>query len=145
MALPKLADHVRKRPHYAARPPSESEEQRRLISWCRAHEAAYPDLAWIYAVPNGGHRHKAVAGRMKAEGVKAGYPDLALDVARGHFHGLRIELKREKRSLSRVQPRQSAWHDRLESQGYAVYVCYGADAAKQALLAYLALPTPERP
>jgi hypothetical protein len=133
MTLPKL------RTSYSARCPSESDEQIRLMAWCRLHEARYPDLAWLVAVPNGGHRSKRTAGRMKAEGVKAGYPDLALDVARGGYHGLRIELKRAKRSLSRVQPRQTAWHTRLSEQGYAVYVCYGWEAARDALLAYLNL------
>ena len=34
-------------------------------------------LKWIFAVPNGGHRAKSVAGKMKAEGAKAGVPDLS--------------------------------------------------------------------
>jgi hypothetical protein len=137
MTLPKLADHVRR----VRNAPSESEEQRRFVAWCGLPVtlAVYPDLAWIYAVPNGGHRHKATAGRMKAEGVRAGYPDLGLDVARGSYHGWRCELKRARKSLSRVQPRQIAWHDRLRGQGYRVDVCYGFEEAKAALLAYLNL------
>ena len=123
--------------------PTESEEQQTLIRFCQLHVTRYPDLAWIYAVPNGGHRSKRTAGRMKAEGVRAGYPDLALDVARGGFHGLRIELKRRRKSASRVQSRQTEWHERLKSQGYAVHVCHGWEAARDVLLAYLALPKSE--
>src|SRR4051794_30465888 len=35
-----------------------------------------PQLKWLHAVPNGGERSKAVAGMMKAEGVKPGVADI---------------------------------------------------------------------
>lgn len=92
----------------------------------------------IYAVPNGGHRHKATAGKLKAEGVRAGFPDINVDVPCGTaYHGLRIELKRQSRSLSSVAPAQSAWHKLLRQHGYAVAVCYGALEAWGVLTAYL--------
>ena len=44
----------------------------------------YPAAAkLIYHVPNGGHRHKLVASKLKEQGVKAGVPDLVLPMARG--------------------------------------------------------------
>ena len=44
----------------------------------------YPDVfELIYHVPNGGHRHKKVAEKLKDQGVKAGIPDLVLPMARG--------------------------------------------------------------
>ncbi len=94
----------------------------------------------IYAVPNaggysGGFKANAVrAARMKAEGVRKGPPDINVDEARGGYHGLRIEMKHGK---NRPTPDQRAWHDALQARGYAVHVCYSADAAWACLLAYL--------
>ena len=73
----------------------EWQEAAALIRWVDGEGAKlYPELRFLYAVPNGGFRHKSVAGRMKAQGARAGVPDFNLDVARGPYHGLRIELKR---------------------------------------------------
>ena len=37
----------------------------------------------MFRIPNGGSRHPAEAARLKAQGVKAGVPDLCIPVARG--------------------------------------------------------------
>ena len=44
----------------------------------------------LFAIPNGGHRHKAVAVKLRAEGVCAGVPDLMVPEAHGGFNGLFI-------------------------------------------------------
>ena len=75
--------------------------------------------------------------KFKREGLRAGYPDLGLDMARGEYHGLRIEMKRRKGGVVSIE--QLAWHNLLRKQGYAVRVCKGADDAIQALEWYLAL------
>lgn len=76
--------------------PTESVEQQCLFRWAAFQSGKYPELKLLYHVPNGGSRKKSEAGRFKAEGVKAGVPDLCLPVARGGYHGLYIELKRLK-------------------------------------------------
>lgn len=76
--------------------PTEAQEQMTLFSWAAMQSGKYPELNLLYHVPNGGSRHKAEAGRLRAEGVKAGVPDLCLPVARGQYHGLYIELKRQR-------------------------------------------------
>ena len=68
--------------------PTESVEQQSLFRWAAYQSGKYPELKLLYHVPNGGSRNKAEAGRFKAEGVKAGVPDLCLPVPRGEFHGL---------------------------------------------------------
>ena len=67
--------------------PTESVEQQCLFRWAAFQSGRFPELALLYHVPNGGSRKKAEAGRFRAEGVKAGVPDLCLPVARGGFHG----------------------------------------------------------
>ena len=51
----------------------EHQEQKTLIKWCEYKGHPYN---LIFAIPNGGQRHKAVAAKLKAEGVKSGVPDL---------------------------------------------------------------------
>ncbi len=107
-----------------------------LMQMVRSHERDCPDLELLYAVPNGGDRRKATAGKMKAEGQRAGVPDYALPVSRGAFHGLYIELKTPTGAPSREQRR---WLQRLREQGYRAEVCHGWRAAWTVLCDYLGL------
>ena len=52
----------------------------------------YLDIRKIcyWAVPNGGKRSKSEAGRLKAEGVKSGVPDLCL-IYDGMYYGLEVK------------------------------------------------------
>jgi hypothetical protein len=113
----------------------EHEEQCRLIEWARDNEARYPELALLFAIPNGGHRNKAAAGKLKAAGVRAGVPDLCLPVSRRGMHGLWIELKRP--AGGRVSGEQEAWLTRLAVAGHVVAVCYGWEEARDVILSYL--------
>lgn len=99
--------------------------------------AKYPELMLIYAVPNGGHRHAAVAAKLKAAGVLASVPDIHLPVQRGPFLTLYVELKRPGNYPT---PAQRFMHDQLAQAGHAVFVCYGVEEAAQVILGYLALP-----
>ncbi|MBC3486703.1 VRR-NUC domain-containing protein [Pseudomonas sp. SWRI50] len=69
----------------------EGQEQAALM---KELQLRYPQAyKLIYHVPNGGHRIKAVAAKLKGQGVKAGVPDLVLPMARGGYFGLYIEFK----------------------------------------------------
>lgn len=117
--------------------PSESVEQQNLFRWAAVSAAArWPkEMRMLYHVPNEGKRSKANGARLKAEGLRAGVPDINLDVARGEFHGLRIEMKR--RRGGRVSPEQAAWLEALREQGYAAVVAYGWEEAADAIEKYL--------
>lgn len=126
----------------------EDRHQAALFDWCKLAVAAHPDLAMLMHVPNGGKRNAREAGRLKRQGVRAGYPDLVLDVARGGYHGLRIELKATRAELGRkpeVSPLQRQWLDRLNLQGYRALVCEGWEQARDEILGYLALAVPAFP
>lgn len=108
--------------------PTEGTEQATLFSWAKMVSHKRPELRLLYHIPNGGHRSKSEAARFKAEGVKPGVPDLCLPVARGPYHGLYIELKRQKGG--KVSDAQKEWIAALTTQGYLAEVCYGwKDAA----------------
>lgn len=98
---------------------SEHARQVALFTWAMAHCGSEPDLAKLYAIPNGGARHIAVAVKLKAEGVKPGVPDTCLPVARRGYHGCYIEMKS---SDGRVSPEQKERLTALAADGYAVTV-----------------------
>ncbi len=116
--------------------PTEHEEQVALFQW--AEGSGIEKLALMTAIPNGGYRHPATAAMLKKEGVQAGYPDILLDVARGGYHGYRLELKRSDHSNHPTQE-QKEWIERLRAQGYRVDVCYGCEEAIAAILEYLGI------
>lgn len=117
--------------------PDESQEQQNVISWTQWSLGRYPELEYLHHIPNGGARSKATAGRLRAEGVKPGVPDLCLPVPLGGYHGLYIEMKRRKGGT--VSADQRRWIDFLQRHGYAVYVCKGAEEAIKTIEHYLSL------
>jgi hypothetical protein len=115
--------------------PSEHEEQVALFEWADREEVNHPELAQLFAVPNGGQRHPAVAAQLKAEGVRAGVPDVLLLVARGRFHGLAIEMKVKP---NKPTPAQEEWIARLRYYGYMAVTCWSANEAIGVIMVYLA-------
>ena len=114
--------------------PTEDEEQSNLILWTQTQKK-YPELNLFFHIPNGGKRSKSEAARFQAMGVKPGVPDLFLPVARGGYHGLFIEMKRQKGG--RVSEHQRKWMEQLERQEYKVELCCGMQEAKEVLEEYL--------
>jgi hypothetical protein len=95
--------------------------------------------------PERGARHIAVAGKLRAEGVKRGVPDLCLPVPQGAFHGLFVELKTE---TGRATPEQRQWIETLRRLGYRAEICHGWDAAREVISSYLGMtsaPAPRNP
>lgn len=111
--------------------PTEHAEQCAVIEWCDQH----PIAKHIFAIPNGSHKSPAAANKFKREGLRSGYPDLGLDVARRGYHGLRIELKRTKGSVT--SDVQRIWGNFLRSQGYFWVLCFGAEDAISVIDWYL--------
>ncbi|QNU68698.1 VRR-NUC domain-containing protein [Ruminiclostridium herbifermentans] len=93
-----------------------------------------PELDLMYHIPNGGKRDIATAKRLKAEGVKAGVPDICLPVPRGVYHGLYIELKAGENKTTR---KQNEWLEALDNNGYFTAVCYGWEEASKVITNYL--------
>ena len=115
--------------------PREDEEQAAVIAWAKRNERCCPALRMLFHVPNGGHRGKATAARLVAQGVKPGVPDLCLPVPRGNHHGLWIEMKRLK--SSGLTTEQKRWLEQLNAHGYRAVMCRGAGAAIAEIKAYL--------
>ena len=115
---------------------NEHAEQAAVIKWAKQLENAHPELKLLFAIPNGELRKKRTANKLRAEGAKAGVPDLFLPVARKGVHGLFIEMKYGNNKPS---AEQMEWMNRLEGQEYAVFVCWSFDAARKVIEDYLSL------
>jgi hypothetical protein len=151
-------------PEQLAASGTEHGHQVALFAWAAAfcnmpqplekYKAIQPALRLMFAIPNGGLRHKAEANKLKAEGVKSGVPDIFLPVAvrsknslghydEGYWHGLFIEMKKpsekpkDGRSKGGVSINQIEWHINLRTQNYLVFVCYSWQEARDVILQYL--------
>jgi len=116
--------------------PLEHQSQAVFIAWwsyfCHIVKL---DERLLYAVPNAGAgAQRGQAGKMKAEGVRPGIPDVNLDVPRNGCHGLRLEFKRRG---EKPRPHQLEVIDLLRQQGYDVQIVYSLDEAMRVVMAYL--------
>lgn len=114
--------------------PSESSEQISVIEWAALQEKAYPELRLIYKITNEGKRSPSYGARMKREGLRKGFPDMCLPVARGGYSALYVEMKAIDGKLDK---HQKEWIDDLNGAGNCAVVCYGADEAIQTIIRYL--------
>ena len=111
--------------------PKEDEEQKEFAAWLDE-----TGLLW-YHTPNERRASVTELVNLTAQGMKKGVPDNFIAEPRGKYHGLYIELKRSKKSLSRKSPEQRAWIESLNEKGYKAVFCYGAEEAKRAVLEYI--------
>lgn len=136
--IPNVAQLVKAARTIAVPVPTEHQIQAAFVTWTRHAVHRHPWLGLGFAVPNGGHRSKAVAGKLKAEGVLPGVPDWLLPVPAGPYCGLAIEFKRPgEGALSREQKELLPL---FRAAGFDVHVCTDAAVAATVALAYLALP-----
>ena len=98
---------------------SEHVEQREFVQWFR--QTFRP--VRIFAIPNGGSRSRSEGGRLKAEGVSAGVPDLFVPEWL-----LWIEMKRADGGT--LSAEQKDWRDYLQGIGHSWIVCHGLEDAK---------------
>lgn len=153
-------------PEQLAKSGTEHGEQVAFFAWAARAANNDPRLAVLrlmFAIPNGGQRGdgtklgaKISGGRLKAEGVKEGVPDVLLPVPRicnatttegaawfgstPIWCGLFLELKRRKsvgRRKGVVAEAQTEMAAGLSEQGYDCRICYGWEEARAAVLDYL--------
>ena len=117
--------------------------QAACVRWFNLQWPQYRGL--LFAVPNGGARSKATAGKLKAEGVVPGVADLILLVpkcVKAHddegwyntIHALCIEMKTAK---GRQSPEQKKWQAKVEGEGYGYAVCHSLDEFMAVVNVYL--------
>ncbi len=95
---------------------------------------AYPH---IFAVPNGGHRAAKTASYMRYEGQKKGTPDIVLPLPRGCYHGMFLEVKTDKGTVSKEQKQKLEEYSEL---GYYAVASKGFEACIARYLAISVCP-----
>jgi hypothetical protein len=104
-------------------PESESNQQEIVIKYLRL---AYPDA--LYCASAGGMwTSDSQRIKMARTGYVKGFPDLFIYEPRGEYHGLAIEMKKEKGGTA--SPEQKRWQEQLRNRGYCSYICKGKDEA----------------
>lgn len=126
--------------------PYESQEQIVVVKWWANQAPAWGyDQRLLVASANGEVRGRKISSqglwyspagiKLRAMGVRAGFPDLVLFTPSWGYHGLMIEMKRTKGGS--VSTEQRDYHELLSSQSYYCVVCKGADPAMKAIRDYL--------
>lgn len=121
--------------------PSEHQEQSAVIDWWAVQAPAWQlDVRLLAAICNGAWlagdaRTRAIQmHKLKKAGLRVGYPDLFLSLARNQAHGLYVEMKA---IAGRLSAEQADIHKVMRSCGYQVEVCYGAGEAMRAITNYV--------
>lgn len=116
---------------------AEGIEQTTLFRWAEFAEEQYPELRLMYHIPNEGKRSKVTGAQLKAQGLKAGVPDVCLPVAHGGYIGLYVEMKVKP---NRPTENQKQWLRALRGAGHFTAVAYTWEEAKNLIVEYLSLP-----
>jgi hypothetical protein len=113
---------------------TEADEQIALFTWIDLCIPREPRLTLAFHPPNGELRDKAVAGRLRAMGVRRGVPDVVCFAQSRGYNGIAIELKVGTNTLT---PEQAEWLERLRAIGWLACEQRGWVAAALLLCWYL--------
>lgn len=111
--------------------PTESLEQRAFIHYCRT--SLDWRLKWTHSSVNQGRRKPTNYGRLIAEGMVKGIPDVFIPTPWNGKHGLYLEFKGKK---GKQTPEQIEYQRMCEQVGYGYEVVRTVDQAIDATLAY---------
>lgn len=112
----------------------EHQEQAKLFCWASLNKPNIPQLDLLYANLNGGKRSITVGKKLKAEGGKAGIPDVILPYPCNGHGALYLEIKTRTGALRREQ---RVWIKKLTDAGNKVVVARSFEQARDAILLYL--------
>lgn len=116
----------------------EHQEQAALFQYAAIQARNDPRWSLLNASQNGLPASSIHQARQaKACGMKKGFPDVALPVPAGGYHGLFIEMKRKGGVPSDVSPEQREWLARLNEQGNLAVVAFGWAQAVEQIQQYL--------
>lgn len=109
---------------------TEAWHQRQLIQWARQFQWGQ----FLFHIPNETTGGQGWIVRNRQMGCKKGVPDLMLPIPVHGYHGMFIEMKKPG---GRTDPTQKRWNNVLNEFGYLAVVCYGWEAARDALQRYM--------
>lgn len=113
--------------------------QKQVVGWASYASNKYPELEMLYHSPMESKRDPKQGATLKAMGMKKGFPDLILPVARDGFFSLAIELKVEDKEPT---DEQDWWLLQLDNQGWKTLVCRAFYETRDVIEQYLnCIPT----
>ena len=120
--------------------PTEHQEQVIVTRYCDIN------MIPMFAIPNGTNKSLTARSMFKAEGLRAGVPDICIPIPNKYYHHLYIELKRARKQLkngktsvshTKVSPEQKKWIEKLREEGSCAVVAYGAKEAIEIIEDYM--------
>lgn len=114
---------------------TESRLQEECLIWLNKHYRAFE--RWFHHIPNGEQRSDRDGAKLQAMGVKSGVSDTFLPEPCGAYHGLYIELKKNRQAT--VSPNQKLFIAHARAKGYCVVVLDNLSAFVALIPAYLGL------
>ncbi len=127
-------------PEQIAKSGTEHAHQAALFCWAGQKTDIWPELAWMYAIPNGGMRDRVTAARLKAEGLKSGISDVCLPTAKRGYHGLYLEMKKPGsagKAAGKESKEQKEFGAFVQSGGYYYACCHDWETAAKLIAWYL--------
>lgn len=121
-------------PEDLAKSGSEDGEQSALFCWAADNCGQYPQLKYLFSIPNGGQRNIIEATKFVATGLRKGVPDTCLPWPTALHHGCFIEMKVGKNEPTEEQ---DDWLTYLFGVGYHTAVCYSWAEARDVLINYM--------
>jgi hypothetical protein len=119
--------------------PSESQEQRAIVRWLSYH----PIVRELFCKNNNEGKRTAIQGHnLKLLGLRSGVSDLFIYYPTNTFHGLWLEVKRNKK-YTKSERNTDTWIaqekfiETVKNIGYQGFMCYGFLDGKAIIDAYL--------
>ena len=114
---------------------SEHDLQASFFNWIDHYIKTEPEVGLFFAIPNGGwFKNKNIAIKMKREGLRSGVLDTFLPIPKGGYHGLFLEFKWNKNTLTTSQ---KLFKKLVEHEGYKVGIAYNLNEAINITKSYL--------
>lgn len=110
----------------------EVEHQKLIIKWATTHPICKD---YLLAIPNGMRCNYKQARSHVAQGLRKGVSDLFLAYPAGNYHGLWVELKKDRHSY--LSEEQIKWLERMADVGYDAQPAYGYKEAISIIENYL--------
>lgn len=114
----------------------EAQEQREFFHLVRSLESIYPELQMVRSDQAGMRTHPNQAKKAKAGGLRRGFPDIDVPIARNGYTGMHIEMKSKRGQLTKDQ---KWWLAQLRDQDRKCVVCRSARQAWEELSKYLGI------
>jgi len=121
---------------------TENQEHKAIVKWLNLHPILKDHFIKIH---NEGRRTEVQGWNLKCMGLRSGASDLFIYYPSNEFHGLFLEVKRNKKySKSETSTKtwiaQETFKNNVKKVGYAYEICYGFEDGVRIINKYMTTP-----